>query len=66
MLPSLWLRLTSSGPKPSDERALARYFRDEGLHVELASQLAQSHELRAASPTGLERTLYAAHSYFLA
>ncbi len=66
MLPSLWLRLTSSGPTPSDERALARYFRDEGLHAELASQLAQLNELHAGSPAGLERTLYAAHSYFIA
>ena len=66
MLRSLWLRLTSSGPTPSDERALARYFRDEGLHAELASQLAQLNELHAGSPAGLERTLYAAHSYFIA
>ena len=62
MLRCLWLRLTSSGPTPADERALARYFRDEGLHAELALHLA--HEAGAAS--GHERILYAARSYFAA
>ena len=62
MLKSLWLRLTSSGPTPGDERALARYFRDEGLHAELAAQLARS----ASAASTYERTLYAAHSYFTA
>ena len=63
MLPSLWLRLTSSGPKSSDELALARYFRDEGLHAELE----QLRSLDAgAIPAGHERVLYAARSYFAA
>ena len=62
MLRSLWLRLTSSGPKPSEERALARYFRDEGLHTELASHLAR----HADSGSIHERIFYAAHSYFAA
>ena len=60
MLRSLWLRLTSSGPAPADERALARYYRDEGLHAEL-----ELHEARDfGNPSGNERILYAAQSYF--
>ncbi len=62
MLQSLWLRLTSSGPKSSEERALARYYRDEGLHAELALHLARD----TGTPAGYERTLVAAHSYFTA
>jgi hypothetical protein len=62
MLKSLWHRLASSRPTPADERALARYFRDEGLHAELASFVAS--DARALS--GHERILYAAHSYFAA
>ena len=60
MLRSLWLRFTSSGPAPADERALARYYRDEGLHAELASHLARDvgHNIEQ------ERMLYAARSYF--
>jgi hypothetical protein len=65
MLKSLWLRLTSPRPTPSDERALARYFRDEGLHVELAALVARDAGA-AGSPSGHERILYAAHSYFAA
>jgi hypothetical protein len=60
MLPSLWHRLTSSGPAPADERALARYYRDEGLHAELASHLARED----SKASGYERALYAARSYF--
>ena len=63
MLPSLWLRLTSSGPKSSDERALACYYRDEGLHVELESLRSQD---AGAIPVGHVRILHAAHSYFAA
>jgi hypothetical protein len=66
MLKSLWLRLAPSGPTPSEERALARYFRDEGLHAELASYLAQSDVMRAGALHGHERMLYAARSYFAA
>jgi len=62
MLRSLWLRLTSSGPGPGDERALARYFRDEGLHAEL--QGLRAHDEYASST--YERALYNAHSYFAA
>jgi len=46
----------------SEGLALARYFRDEGLHAELASFLAS--EARASS--GYERILHVAHSYFAA
>ena len=62
MLKSLWLRLSPSSPSASEERALARYFRDEGLHVELAALRAQS----ADYPIDHERNLYAARSYFAA
>ena len=62
MLRSLWLKLTFSGPKSSEGRALARYFRDEGLHAELASHLARN----AGSGSMHERIFYTAHSYFAA
>jgi len=62
MLKSLWLRLTLSGPSFSDEETLARYYRIEGLHAELALHLARE----GGAPVGHERTLYAAHSYFIA
>ena len=62
MLKSLWLRLTSPSPSVADERALARYFRDEGLHAELAALRARS----ADSPIDHERNLYTARSYFAA
>ena len=62
MLKSLWLRLTSPSPSVSEERALARYFRDEGLHVELEALRAQG----AGTPAGHERMLYVARSYFAA
>lgn len=56
MLKSLWLKLASSGPSASEERALARYFRDEGLHAELDALRARSE----ASQSGFERMLYRA------
>ena len=59
MLKSPWLKLPS-GPSASEERALARYFRDEGLHAELAALRARN---EAAQP-GIERILNAARSYF--
>jgi len=62
MLRSLWLRLTSSGPSPEAERDLARYYRDEGLHADLAAQLARE----VSNSSGQERILYAARSYFAA
>ena len=62
MLRFLWRRLLSSGPASSEELALARYFRDEGLHTELESHLARN----AGAASGHERMLYAAHSYFAA
>ena len=58
MLRSLWLRLSSSLPRPDEERELTRYYRDEGLHTQLAL-----HELGNG---GIERSFYAAHSYFVA
>ena len=60
MLKSLWLRLSPSGPSAAEERALARYFRDEGLHTELEGLRARI----GGAPADLERTLYAARSYF--
>lgn len=63
MLPSLWLRLRSLGPKSPDEQALARYFRDEGLQAELESL---RHRGAGAIPVEHERMLYAARSYFAA
>ena len=62
MLKSPWLRLLPSSPSASEERALARYFRDEGLHTELEALRARN----ASAEPGIERTLYAAHSYFAA
>ena len=62
MLKSLWLRLASPGPSATEERALARYFRDEGLHAELEWLRAQDGSARSA----YERALYTAHSYFAA
>ena len=62
MLKSLWLRLPSPGPGETEERALARYFRDEGLHAELQTLRTQDSGARAE----YERTLYSAHSYFAA
>lgn len=62
MLKSLWLRLSPSSPSATEEQALARYFRDEGLHTELAALRAQG----ADAPIDHERNLYAARSYFAA
>ena len=62
MLKSLWLRLPSPGPSAPEERALARYFRDEGLHAELQRMRARNGEQQS----DMERTLYAARSYFAA
>ena len=62
MLKSLWLRLPSAGPGETEERALARYFRDEGMHAELQALRTQGGSERA----DYERTLYSAHSYFAA
>ncbi len=58
MLRFLWLRLSSSLRRRDEERELTRYYRDEGLHAQLAL-----HELGKA---GNERSFYAAHSYFAA
>ena len=55
MLKSLWLRLAPS--RASGTRALARYFRDEGLHAELEA-------LRVHS--NYERSIHAARAYFSA
>ena len=63
MLRSLWLRFASSGLGSSNELALARYYRDEGLHAELESLRSGA---RGAMLAGHERILYAAHSYFAA
>ena len=58
MLRSLWLRLSSSLPTPDEERELTRYYRDEGLHAQLAlSELGEGRN---------ERAFYSAHSYFTA
>lgn len=56
MLKSLWLRLAPS--RASEARALARYFRDEGLHAELDALRARQDEARSAC----ERLLYEVHS----
>ncbi len=61
MLRSLWLRLSSSLPRPDEERELTRYYSDEGLHAQLAL-----HELHELGKAGHERSFYAAHSYFIA
>lgn len=63
MLQSLWLRLTSSGPKSSDEQALACYYRDEGLQAELETL---RHRGAGAIPVEHEKMLYIARSYFSA
>jgi hypothetical protein len=55
MLKFLWLRLAPS--RASETRALARYFRDEGLHAELEALCAHSH---------YERSAYAARAHFSA
>ena len=60
MLKSLWLRLAPS--RASETRALARYFRDEGLHAELEALHAQG----VSAQSGYERTLHAARSYLSA
>ena len=62
MLKSLWRRLSSFGPAPGDQRALARYFRDEGLHAQLEALHAQAEGTSAV----YERISYAARSYFSA
>jgi hypothetical protein len=62
MLKSLWLRLPSPGPSATEERALARYFRDEGLHAEFQTLRTQESSARSE----YERALYSAHSYFAA
>jgi hypothetical protein len=63
MLPSLWLSLTAGAPSSADEQALARYYRAEGLQVELE---ALRYRGTAAIPMEHERVLYAAHSYLAA
>jgi hypothetical protein len=62
MLKFLWLRLPSPGPGATDERALARYFRDEGLHAELEGLRPRDESERSS----YGRALYNAHSYFAA
>ena len=62
MLKSLWHRLTSSGPAPGDQRELARYFRDEGLHAQLEALRAQG----VGTSAMYERISYEARSYFAA
>ena len=59
MLKFPWLRLSSPGPSATDDRALARYFRDEGLHAELEGLRARDESARSS----YERVLYNAHSY---
>lgn len=57
------LRLLEKWNAVSDEVcALKRYFRDENLTEDLELQLIRERE----SGSNLERTLYAAHSYFAA
>jgi hypothetical protein len=62
MLKSLWRRPSPSGHAVREERALALYFRDEGLHAEL-EMLSARH---AAAQPGFERALHGAHWYFAA
>ena len=62
MLKSLWRKSTPSGPAAGEERALALYFRDEGLHAELEMLRAR----HAAAQPGFERALHGAHWYFAA
>ena len=47
----------------ADPGALERYYRDEQLHAELAALHAGAHDRRLSS---LERSFYAASSYFAA
>jgi hypothetical protein len=65
MLKSLWRRFSPSNPLGSlgaaEDRALARYFRDEGLHADL-----ERLDAPRAHDAELERMLYAARSYFAA
>jgi hypothetical protein len=61
MLKSLWRRFSPSD-LAAEERALARYFVDEGLHADLERLRARN----GGAQAGLERTLYAARSYFSA
>jgi hypothetical protein len=62
MLKSLWRKPSPSGPAAGEDRALALYFRDEGLHAELEALHAQ----RAGSESSYERIFHAARSYFIA
>lgn len=68
MLRSLWHRLLYYWPEPSAEQALARYYRDEGLHAELVSHHSHhSHHSRDRdAPAGQAKSLYGAHSHFTA
>ena len=62
MLKSLWRRLPPSSLDATEDRALARYFRDEGLHADLE-------RLRARHPCAqpeIERIENAARLYFAA
>ena len=61
MLQSLWRRFVAAGNRLPAEQCLARYFKNEGLHAELASHLVR----RADPGSALERNFYAAHSYFV-
>jgi hypothetical protein len=62
MLKSPWRRPSPPGHAVREERALALYFRDEGLHAEL-EMLSARH---AAALPGFERALHGAHWYFAA
>jgi hypothetical protein len=62
MLKSLWRRFSPSHLDAAEERALARYFLDEGLHAHLE----RLHAGSAGPQRDLERTIYAARSYFAA
>jgi hypothetical protein len=62
MLKSLWRRLSGFGRDATDERALARYFRDEGLHAELAAR----HAWRAGSQSRYERLTHATRAHLAA
>jgi hypothetical protein len=57
----LYRWLSRLGRHSANERALERYYRNEGLRAAL-----ESHLLRAGdgAPSTNERILYAAHSYF--
>ena len=56
------LRLLETWNAGRDD-ALERYYRDERLHAELAALRAAEHDRRLST---LERSLYAASSYFAA